>query len=41
VTDADLLAGSDLAAVRDVAGRGISVFRCDPTGAVVERVAAP
>ena len=41
VTDADSLTRSDLAAVRDVASRGISVFRCDPTGAVVERVAAP
>ncbi len=40
VTDADSLTRSDLTAVRDLAGSGISVFRCDPTGAVVERVAA-
>jgi hypothetical protein len=40
VTDADSLAGSDLAAVRDLASKGIPVFRCDPTGAVVERVAS-
>jgi hypothetical protein len=41
LTDADSVTRSDLAAVRDLAGAGISVFRCDPTGRVVERVAAP
>jgi hypothetical protein len=40
VTDLDSLARSDLAAVRDLAGRRILVLRCDPAGAVVERVAA-
>jgi hypothetical protein len=41
VTVADSLARSDLAVVRDLAGPEVSVFRCDPTGAVVERIAEP
>jgi hypothetical protein len=41
VTDSDSVPQADLAAVHDVAGAGVPVFRCDPAGDVVESVVTP
>jgi hypothetical protein len=41
VTDANSVREADLAAVHDVAGPGIPVFRCDPAGEIVESVVTP
>jgi hypothetical protein len=37
VTDADRIADADIAAVRDLAGRGVPVLRIDTRGDVVDR----
>jgi hypothetical protein len=38
VTGADALSDADLAAVRDLAGPGVPVYRCAPDGSVVARL---
>ena len=38
VTGEDTVAGPDLAAVRDLAGPGVPVYRCAPDGTVADRL---